>query len=135
MQEYMETTHTVESTTGFANGDLIFAVHMGNSVSDYFGYACLMQITGIVVGASPAIRHTESSSYNLPANAQCQGTVDEITKRRAAKQGTAKAEYMKLDEMGILGVTHMMMLDSNSNQIADLMIGWVGKNVKSAPKR
>ena len=42
---------------------------------------------------------------------------------------------MKLDEMGILGVTHMMMLDSNSNQIADLMIDWVSKNVPKAPKR
>ena len=42
---------------------------------------------------------------------------------------------MKLDEMGILGVTHMMMLDSNSNQIADLMIDWAKKNVPSAPKR
>jgi len=29
----------------------------------------------------------------------------------------------------------MMMLDSNSNQIADLMIGWVNKNVPKAPKR
>ena len=37
--------------------------------------------------------------------------------------------------MGILGVTHMMMLDSNSNQIADLMIDWVKKNVPSARKR
>jgi len=37
--------------------------------------------------------------------------------------------------MGILGVTHMMMLDSNSNQIADLMIDWVAKNVSKAPRR
>ena len=58
--------------------------------------------------------------------------MDAINNRRTEKQGTARAEYMKLDEMGILGVTHMMMLDSNSNQIADLMIGWAGKNV---PKR
>jgi hypothetical protein len=61
--------------------------------------------------------------------------VDAINKRRADKQGSARAEYMKLDEMGILGVTHMMMLDSNSNQIADLMLGWVNKNVPKAPKR
>ena len=57
------------------------------------------------------------------------GDVDAINKRRAEKQGSARADYMKLDEMGILGVTHMMMLDTNSNQIADLMIDWVGKNV------
>ena len=31
--------------------------------------------------------------------------------------------------MGILGVTQLMMLDTNSNQIADLMIDWVNKTV------
>ena len=61
--------------------------------------------------------------------------MDAINKRRAEKQGTARAEYMKLDEMGMLGVTHMMMLDSNSNEIADLMLDWVGKHVPAAPKR
>ena len=50
-------------------------------------------------------------------------------------QGTARADYLKLDEMGMLGVTHMRMLDSRSNDIADVMIEWVGKNVRSAPRR
>ena len=49
---------------------------------------------------------------------------------RAAKQGTAKAEYLKLDDMGILGVTHMMMLDKKNLEIADIMLNWVNKNVK-----
>ena len=44
----------------------------------------------------------------------CQDTVNAINARRAAKQGTAKADYLKLDEMGILGVTHMMMLDKKN---------------------
>ena len=61
--------------------------------------------------------------------------MEAINKRRAGKQGSARAEYMKLDEMGILGVTHMMMLDSNSNQIADLMLDWARKHVPAAPKR
>ena len=60
----------------------------------------------------------------------CQDTVNAINARRAQKQGTARADYLKLDEMGMLGVTHMMMLDSRSNDIADIMIEWVGKNVK-----
>jgi hypothetical protein len=60
----------------------------------------------------------------------CQETVDAINARRAAKQGTAKAEYLKLDDMGILGVTHMMMLDKKNLEIADIMMGWVEKNVK-----
>jgi hypothetical protein len=66
---------------------------------------------------------------------QCQDTVDAINKRRAEKQGSAKAEYLKLDEMGMLGITHMMMLDKKSNEIADIMIDWVGKNVKPAKHR
>src|SRR5215212_9472066 len=37
----------------------------------------------------------------------CQETVDAINARRAGTQGTAKADYLKLDDMGILGVTHM----------------------------
>ncbi len=42
---------------------------------------------------------------------------------------------MKPDEIGMLGVTHMMMLDTKSNEIADLMIDWVNKHVRKAPGR
>ena len=42
---------------------------------------------------------------------------------------------MKLDERGMLGVTHMMMLDSNNLEIADLMLEWVGEHVARAPRR
>jgi hypothetical protein len=59
----------------------------------------------------------------------CQETVDAINARRAHKQGTARAEYLKLDDMGILGVTHMMMLDKKNLEIADIMLNWVNKNV------
>jgi hypothetical protein len=60
----------------------------------------------------------------------CEDTVKAINARRAAKQGTAKADYLKLDDMGILGVTHMMMLDKKNLEIADIMLNWVNKNVK-----
>jgi hypothetical protein len=59
----------------------------------------------------------------------CQDTVNAINARRASKQGSAKAEYLKLDEMGILGVTHMMMLDKKNLEIADILYNWVSKNV------
>ena len=59
----------------------------------------------------------------------CEDTVKAINARRAAKQGTAKADYLKLDEMGILGVTHMMMLDKKNLEIADVIYNWIGKNV------
>ncbi len=65
----------------------------------------------------------------------CQDTVNEINARRASKHGTAKADYLKLDEMGILGVTHMMMLDKKNLEIADVIYNWVGKNVPAGGSR
>jgi hypothetical protein len=64
----------------------------------------------------------------------CEDTVKAINARRAAKQGTAKAEYLKLDDMGILGVTHMMMLDKKNLEIADILMNWVNKNVSGRRK-
>ena len=65
----------------------------------------------------------------------CQDTVTAINARRAAKLGTATASYLKLDEMGMLGVTHMMMLDRRNLDIADVILGWVNKNVPAAGRR
>jgi hypothetical protein len=96
---------------------------------------CSLPNSGLTAADFDAIPYLALKGDYTATSAQCQETVDAINKRRAEKQGSARAEYMKLDEMGILGVTHMMMLDSNSNQIADLMIGWVNKNVPKAPKR
>ena len=62
----------------------------------------------------------------------CSDTVNAINARRAEKQGTAKAEYLKLDDMGILGVTHMMMLDKKNLEIADVLYNWLSKNVSSS---
>jgi hypothetical protein len=59
----------------------------------------------------------------------CTDTVDAINRRRANKQGTARADYIKLDEMGMLGVTHMMMIDKNNLEIADVMLDWANKHV------
>jgi hypothetical protein len=64
----------------------------------------------------------------------CQDTVNAIAARRAAKLGTAKADYLKLDDMGILGVTHMMMLDKKNLEIADVIYDWVAKNIKGGAK-
>jgi hypothetical protein len=68
---------------------------------------------------------------------QCQATVDAINARRAAGQGIAKAEYIKLDELGnpiFNGTTHMMMLGTNNLEIADLILKWVDDNVPPKPK-
>jgi hypothetical protein len=95
---------------------------------------CSLPQSGLTPADFDAIPYLALKGDYTATSAQCQETVDGINKRRAEKQGSARAEYMKLDEMGILGVTHMMMLDSNSNQIADLMIDWVKKNVPSAKR-
>jgi hypothetical protein len=65
----------------------------------------------------------------------CQDTVNAINTRRADRLGTAKAEYLKLDEMGMLGVTHMMMLDKRNLEIADVILGWVNRNVRGGSGR
>jgi hypothetical protein len=79
---------------------------------------CSLPQSGLTAADFDAIPYLALKGDYTNTNAQCTETVDAINKRRTEKQGTARAEYMKLDEMGILGVTHMMMLDSNSNQIA-----------------
>jgi hypothetical protein len=37
--------------------------------------------------------------------------------------------------MGLLGVTHMMMLDKKNLEIADIMLDWINKNVRTSAKR
>jgi hypothetical protein len=62
----------------------------------------------------------------------CQTTVDAINSRRAAGHGTAKADYIKLDELGnpvFKGTTHMMMLGTNNLEIADVILNWVDDHV------
>jgi hypothetical protein len=96
---------------------------------------CSMPQSGLTAADFDAVPYLALKGDYTATSAQCQDTVDAINKRRAEKQGSARADYMKLDEMGILGVTHMMMLDSNSNQIADLLLDWAKKNVPPARKR
>jgi len=72
-----------------------------------------------------------------PTSEQCQTTVNAINARRAAGQGVAKADYIKLDELGnpiFNGTTHMMMLGSNNIEVADVILKWVDDNVPPKPK-
>jgi hypothetical protein len=62
----------------------------------------------------------------------CQSTVDQIKARRAAGHGTAKAEYIKLDEVGnpvFKGTTHMMMDGTNNLEVADVILNWADQNI------
>ena len=38
------------------------------------------------------------------------------------------AKFLLLPEAGIKGNTHMMMMDKNNLQVADLLIGWLGQS-------
>lgn len=41
-----------------------------------------------------------------------------------------KAKIISLPEMNILGNSHMLMQDKNNNEIADLMLQWLGENLE-----
>jgi hypothetical protein len=94
--------------------------------------SCSLPNSGLTAADFDNIPYLAVKGDYTPASMVCQDTVNAINARRASKQGTAKADYIKLDDMGILGVTHMMMLDTKNLEIADVMLDWVNKNV---PKR
>jgi hypothetical protein len=96
---------------------------------------CSLPQSGLTAADFDAIPYLAIKGDYTATSAQCQESVDAINVRRTAGQGTAKAEYLKLDELGMLGVTHMMMLDANNLEIADLMLEWVGDHVPRAPRR
>jgi hypothetical protein len=67
----------------------------------------------------------------------CDTTVNAIKARRAAGQGTAKVDYIKLDELGnpiFNGTTHMMMLGTNNLEVADVILNWVGESLSPKGK-
>jgi len=62
----------------------------------------------------------------------CQTSVNEINARRASGHGTAKADYIKLAELGnpvFKGTTHMMMLGTNNLEVADVILNWADENI------
>jgi hypothetical protein len=97
--------------------------------------SCSLSNSGLTAADFDNIPYLALKGDYTATSTVCQETVNAINARRAAKQGTAKAEYLKLDDMGILGVTHMMMLDKKNLEIADIMLGWVNKNVHGNGKR
>lgn len=96
---------------------------------------CSFAQSGLGAADFDAIPYLAIKGDYTATSQQCQESVDAINARRAQGLGTAKAEYVKLDERGMLGVTHMMMLDANNLEIADLMLDWVSDNVARAPRR
>jgi hypothetical protein len=54
---------------------------------------------------------------------QCIATV------AALKSAGGAAKMLLLPELGIKGNSHMLMMDKNNIQIADLVIGWLGESI------
>src|SRR5262249_1595170 len=72
-----------------------------------------------------------------PTSEVCQTSVDQINARRKAGHGTAKADYIKLDEVGnpvFKGTTHMMMIGSNNLEVADVIMNWSDENILGVHK-
>jgi hypothetical protein len=93
--------------------------------------SCSLPNSGLTAADFDNIPYLAVKGDYTPTSMVCQDTVNAINARRASKQGTAKADYIKLDDMGILGVTHMMMLDTKNLEIADVLLNWVNKSVRT----
>jgi pimeloyl-ACP methyl ester carboxylesterase len=48
----------------------------------------------------------------------------------AAKKAGVEVEVVELPSVGIHGNSHMLMQDKNNLQVADWLVGWLGKHVK-----
>jgi hypothetical protein len=92
--------------------------------------SCSLPNSGLTAADFDRIPYLAVKGDYAATSTVCQETVNAINARRGNKLGTAKAEYLKLDEMGLLGVTHMMMLDKKNLEIADVLFNWIGRNVR-----
>jgi hypothetical protein len=91
--------------------------------------SCSLSNSGLTAADFDNIPYLALKGDYAATSVVCADTVNVLNARRAARQGAAKADYLKLDEMGILGVTHMMMLDRKNLEVADVILDWVNKNV------
>jgi pimeloyl-ACP methyl ester carboxylesterase len=74
----------------------------------------------------PILVLTSEASYHAPYD-HC--TVNYL------RQAGVKPTYIRLADLGIKGNSHMMMMDKNNLQIADLIIGWLGPATEASAKR
>ena len=67
----------------------------------------------------------------ITAEASFRATMDDCTGAFLAQAG-AKPDRLALAEHGVRGNGHMMMLEMNSDQVADAIIGWVEERTRTA---
>ncbi len=59
-----------------------------------------------------------------PRRTTCQATVATF------KKAGGKAQFLLLPDLGIKGNSHMMMMDNNNLQLADILLKWVNQTVE-----
>ena len=94
--------------------------------------SCSLSNSGLKAEDFDNIPYLALKGDYTPTSEVCQNTVDAINARRTAGQGVAKAEYIKLGELGnpiFKGTTHMMMLGTNNLEVADVILKWVDANI------
>ena len=99
--------------------------------------SCSLPNSGLTAEDFDNIPYMALKGDYTPTSAVCQTTVDAINQRRAAGHGIAKAEYIKLDELGnpiFKGTTHMMMDGTNNLEVADVILNWTDRNVPAKAK-
>jgi hypothetical protein len=98
---------------------------------------CSFTQTGISAADFDNIPYLAFKGDYTVFNQGCQNNVDAINQRRAMGLGTAKADYIQLDDPSFNGkfngVTHMMMLDTVNLQIMDVMLDWANKYIDNPP--
>jgi hypothetical protein len=94
--------------------------------------SCSLPNSGLTPEDFDTIPYLALKGDYTPASEVCQTTVNQIRERRAGGHGTAKAEYLKLDEADkavFKGTTHMMMDGSNNLEVADVILNWADENI------
>jgi len=65
----------------------------------------------------------------LTSEASYHAVYDHCTARYLTQAGVS-TDFIRLEQRGIHGNAHMMMLEKNNLQIARLITSWLGKHVK-----
>ncbi|MGE3248178.1 MAG: alpha/beta hydrolase, partial [Beijerinckiaceae bacterium] len=71
--------------------------------------------------AIPTLITVSESSYHAP--------YDHCTAKYMQQAG-ARVEFVRLQDKGIRGNGHMVMLEKNNLQVADYLLGWIATNIK-----
>src|SRR5207245_10873024 len=100
--------------------------------------SCSLSNSGLKAEDFDNIPYLALKGDYTPTSEVCKNTVDALNALRAAGQGIAKADYIKLGELGnpiFKGTTHMMMLGTNNLEVADVILNWVDANIPPRNKK